>query len=48
MDFKEKTKLQNPEKKPQKKDILISTYINICTLFEGRERVLMLLKEKYF
>ena len=48
MDFKEKTKLQNPEKKLEKKDILISTYINIYTLFEGRERVLMLLKEKYF
>ena len=34
--LRNKTRPQNPEKKHEKKDI----FENLCTLFEGRERVL--------
>ena len=36
MNFKSKTKPQNPEEKKQKKDDILK---NLCTLFDGRERV---------
>ena len=39
MDFQKKVRLQNPEKKQEKK---------ISALFERREEFLMLLKAKYF
>ena len=42
MNFKNKTKPQNPEKKQKKKDILKNSY----TLFDGKE-FLMLLKAEY-
>ena len=44
MDFKKKTKPQNPEKKQEKKDILNNLY----ALFEGRERVLDAFESKIF
>ena len=44
MNFKSKTKLQNPEKKQKKKDILKNLY----SFSDVRERVLDALKVKYF
>ena len=44
MDFKKKTKPQNPEKKQKKKNILKNLYV----LFEGREKVFDDFQSKIF
>ena len=44
MDFKKKTRQQNPEKKQEKKDIL-KTYMHFLRV---KKEFLMLLKAKYF
>ena len=44
MNFKKVTKLKNQEKKEQKEHTLKSLY----ALFEGRKRLLMLLRLEYF
>ena len=45
MDFKRKTKSQNPKKKEEKKKDVLT---NLNALFEGRERVLDAFKGKIF
>ena len=45
MNFKSKTKPHNPEEKKQKKDDILK---NLCTLFDGRERVLDAFECKIF
>ena len=44
MDYKKKTRPQNPEKKQEKKDI----FKNLYPLLEGRERVLDAFESKIF
>ena len=44
MDYKKKTRPQNPEKKQEKKDI----FKNLYPFFEGREKVLDAFESKIF